>query len=97
MIFVSLYLDKEKLKKVRTLYFFSKEINSNYMELIGYVLLGIVALVWIGAILWGVISTFPYGIIGLIAILGIGFLFAKVIKDRLGNDEDDYYSKNVDK
>ena len=67
------------------------------MELIGYILLAIVALIWIGAIIFGIIATFPIGLIGLIAILGIGFLFAKVVKDRLNNEEDDYYSKNIHK
>lgn len=67
------------------------------MENIGYLLLGIVAIIWLLAIIVGVIVAFPFGLIGLIAILGIGFLFAKVIKDRLGNKEDDHYSKTVDK
>ena len=30
-------------------------------------------------------------------LLGFIVLIAKVIVDRLGNDEDDYYSKNVDR
>jgi hypothetical protein len=67
------------------------------MENIGYVLLVIVALCWLVAILVGMIAAFPFGIIGLIGITGLGFLLAKVIKDRLGNKEDDYYSDNVDK
>ena len=67
------------------------------MERIGYVLLSIVAAGWLIAILAGMIAAFPFGLIGLVVILGIGFLFAKVIKDRLENKEDDYYSKNVDK
>ena len=67
------------------------------MENIGYLLLGIVAICWIIAIIIGVVVAFPYGLIGLIAIIGLGFLFAKVIKDRLENKEDDYYSKNIEK
>ena len=67
------------------------------MEYIGYMLLAIVAVVWIVAIIIGVVVAFPFGLIGLIAILGIGFLFAKVIKDRLENKDDDYYSDTVDK
>ena len=65
------------------------------METVGYVLLGIVAVCWVAAIVIGVIVAFPIGIIGLVAILGIGFLFAKVIKDRLENKEDDHYSDTV--
>ncbi|MCK4903563.1 MAG: hypothetical protein KAS35_02655 [Candidatus Marinimicrobia bacterium] len=67
------------------------------MEYIGYMLLAIVAVVWIVAIIIGVVVAFPFGLIGLIAIIGIGFLFAKVIKDRLENKDDDYYSDTVDK
>ena len=67
------------------------------MEYIGYALLAIVALIWIIALFIGLIAAFPYGIIGLIAILGLGFLFAKVIRDRLKNTEDDHYADNVEK
>ncbi len=67
------------------------------MERIGYVLLSIVAAGWLIAIFAGMIAAFPFGLIGLLVLLGIGFLFAKVVKDRLENKEDDYYSKNVDK
>ena len=67
------------------------------MEKIGYMLLAIVAVIWIFAIIVGVIVAFPFGLIGLIAIMGIGFLLAKVIKDRLENKEDDHYSGTVDK
>jgi hypothetical protein len=67
------------------------------METIGYILLAIVAVIWIVAMIYGMISSFPVGIIGLIAIVGIGLLLAKVIKDRVANKEDDHYSRNVDK
>lgn len=65
------------------------------MEYIGYILLGIVVACWLIAMLVGMIAAFPVGIIGLLAIGGIGFLLAKVVKDRLANKEDDYYSKHV--
>ncbi|MBN1253547.1 MAG: hypothetical protein JXR51_06095 [Bacteroidales bacterium] len=67
------------------------------MEKAGYILLAIIAGAWILAIIIGIIAAFPFGLIGLIAITGIGLLFAKVVKDRLSNKEDDYYSNNVDK
>jgi len=67
------------------------------MERIAYILLIIVAAVWLGAIFTGMIIAFPFGLIGLVVIVAIGLLFIKVIKDRLSNKEDDYYSKNVDK
>lgn len=67
------------------------------MEKIGYVLLSIVAICWLIAMFAKMIDAFPLGVIGLLALLGIGFLFAKVVRDRLANKEDNYYSKNVDK
>jgi len=67
------------------------------MEYLGYVLLGIVGVVWLVVILYGIVAAFPYGIIGFVALAGIGLLFAKVVKDRLENKEDDYYSNNVEK
>jgi len=66
------------------------------MEVIGYVFLGIVAMCWLVAVTVGMVAAFPFGIIGFLVIFGLGFLFAKVIKDRLENREDDHYSKNVD-
>ena len=67
------------------------------MEKIGYILLAIVAGCWLIAMIAGIIVTFPVGIVGLLAIVGIGLLFAKVIRERLSNKEDDYYSRNIDK
>ncbi len=67
------------------------------MENIGYVLLGIVAVIWLVAIFIGFIAAFPFGIIGFVALAGFTFLFARVIKDRVENKEDDYYSDNIDK
>lgn len=34
-------------------------------------------------------------IVPAMALIGIGILVAKVIVDRVGNKEDDYYSKNI--
>lgn len=67
------------------------------MENLGYFFLVLVAAGWFIAIIAGMISAFPYGLLGFIPILGLGFLIAKVIKDRLKKSEDDYYSNNVDK
>lgn len=66
------------------------------MERIGYILLSIVAAGWLVAMIAGMIAAFPFGLIGFVAILGLGFLFAKVVKDRMANKQDDYYSKNID-
>jgi len=71
--------------------------KKSVMEKIAYVLLAIVALCWLGAILYGMVEAWPFGIIGFIALTAFGLLFAKVVKDRLKSKEDDYYSENVDK
>ncbi len=67
------------------------------MEKVAYALLVVVGIVWLGFILYGMVEAWPYGIIGFVGLGAIGLLFAKVVKDRLKSDEDDYYSENVDK
>ena len=63
----------------------------------GYTLLSIIAALYIVALFVGMIATFPFGLIGLLLIAGIGILMVKVLKERMKNKEDDYYSKNVEK
>jgi membrane protein implicated in regulation of membrane protease activity len=67
------------------------------MEKAGYILLAVVALVWLGILILGMIEAWPWGIVGFLVLAGIGLLFAKVVRERLENEEDDYYSKNIDK
>lgn len=67
------------------------------MERIGYILLGLAAAFWVVAIIAGMILAFPWGLVGLIAIVGVGLLFIKVLGEHLKNKEDDHYSKTVDK
>lgn len=71
--------------------------NMDIFEKIGYLCLGIIAVLYIAAIIFGMVSAMPYGIAGLIGIVCIGALLIKVIRERLANREDDYYSKNVEK
>ena len=66
-------------------------------EKIGYLCLGLVAVCYLVAMFVGMVAAFPYGLIGLVAIVGVGALLIKVIKERLNNAEDDHYSKTVDK
>lgn len=67
------------------------------LEKIGYTFLIVALIVWIYLLIKSLVDIFPEGIIGLIAIAGIGFLFIKVLGDRIKNKEDDYYDKNVKK
>ena len=64
-------------------------------EKIGYVCLGLVTVVYVVAMVIGMITMFPFGLIGLLLILGVGVLLLKVLKERLANEEDDHYSRNV--
>ena len=65
-------------------------------EKIGYACLGLLALFYLGALIVGSVAAFPLGLLGLVALVGIGALAIKVIGERLRNREDDHYSKNVD-
>jgi len=67
------------------------------MEKLGYAVLLVVLIAWIVILIVGLLDAMPEGVIGLAAIFGIGVLFLKVLRDRLRNKEDDYYSKNVKK
>lgn len=65
-------------------------------EKVGFTCLGVLAILYILAIVVGTIVVFPFGLLGLVALIGIGALVIKVLKERVNNKEDDYYSKNVD-
>lgn len=67
------------------------------MEKTAYVLLLIIAAIWLLAMIAGMVAAFPFGLAGLAVIIAFGLLFIKVLKDRAGNAEDDYYADNVDK
>ena len=67
------------------------------MENIGYFFLGLASACWVFAMMMGMISVWPYGGTGMSATVGIGFLFAKLTKERLKNKEDSPYDQIVDK
>jgi hypothetical protein len=67
------------------------------MEIAGYVILAIAAIGWLVIMITRMVEVFPEGVVGLIAILGLGILLIKALRDRLQNKEDDHYSKTVDK
>ena len=66
-------------------------------EKIGYSILGALVLLWIVGMIAGAIVAMPYGLVGLLAFVGIGVLVIKVLRERLQSKEDDYYSKNIDR
>ncbi len=65
------------------------------VEKLGYILIGSVAVLWLGGMIAGMIAILPYGLLGLALLAGGGLLFAKVLKERLASSEDDHYSRNV--
>lgn len=67
------------------------------MEKGAYIILGFIAICWLIAMIVGAIVTFPVGLIGLLAIIGLGMLFIKVLKERIKASKGDRYSKDVEK
>ncbi len=67
------------------------------LETLGYALLGLVAAAWLVAMLAGLVAAFPYGLIGLVLLTGVGLLLLKVVRERLRNKEDDYYADKVER
>ena len=66
-------------------------------EKVGYTCLGVVAALYFLAILGGMIAIFPYGLLGFVVLIGVGALLVKVLKERLSNAEDRYYSDNIER
>lgn len=52
---------------------------------------------WALAMLGGLIATLPWGLPALLVFGVIGYLVVRVVRDRLGNAEDDYYERHVDR
>ena len=67
------------------------------METAGYMILLAVAILWLLGMIIGMVAAFPYGLIGIVVLLGIGLLFAHVVKTRRESADDEYYSKHIDK
>ncbi len=66
------------------------------MERTAYTILLILAVLWLGAMVFGSLAAFPFGIPVLALFVALGLLFAKVLRERIQNAEDDHYSKHVD-
>ena len=63
----------------------------------GSSLLAIIVIIYMVAMFIGMIAAFPYGLLGLLFLAGLGILMVKVLKERMRSKEDDYYSREVDK
>lgn len=67
------------------------------MEKIGYILLVIFYLLTSYLSLQKIEKFYPEGLLVLLAYSGIFILLIKVIRERLNNKEDEYYSKEIHK
>ncbi len=67
------------------------------MEKVAYAILLVLAGLWLLAMIGGMIAAFPLGILGLLVLVAFGLLFAKVLRERMASEEDDYYSKTIEK
>ena len=67
------------------------------MEKTAYAILIVLAGLWIVGMIVGMIAALPFGLLGLAAIVAVGLLFLKVLRERLARKEDDYYADHVEK
>ena len=52
--------------------------------------------VWALVMFAGLVATLPFGLPLLIVFLAVGYIIYRVVRDRLDNEEDDYYDKNIE-
>ncbi|MBT4925804.1 MAG: hypothetical protein HOL62_04345 [Candidatus Marinimicrobia bacterium] len=67
------------------------------MEKIGYILITTFYLLVSYLTLQNIEQFYPDGLLVLLIYSGVFMLFLKVLKERLNNKEDDYYSKEINK
>ncbi len=75
-------------------------VETDNLTKVGYALLGVGAVAYLLIMFSGIFKALaptPFGFVLLLGLLGVGVLFIKVLKDRLQNKEDDYYSSQIDK
>ena len=66
------------------------------MEKLGYILIGLFYLLGSYLTLKEIEQFYPEGLLVILIYSGLLVLFVKVIKERLNNKDDDYYSKEID-
>ena len=67
------------------------------MEKLGYILIGLFYLLGSYLTLKEIEQFYPEGLLVILIYSGLLVLFVKVLKERLNNKDDDYYSKEIDK
>tara|TARA_B100000427_G_scaffold278852_1_gene248780 strand:- start:648 stop:851 length:204 start_codon:yes stop_codon:yes gene_type:complete len=66
------------------------------MEKLGYILIGLFYLLGSYLTLKEIEQFYPEGLLVILIYSGLLVLFVKVLKERLNNQDDDYYSKEID-
>ena len=66
------------------------------MEKLGYILIGLFYLLGSYLTLKESEQFYPEGLLVILIYSGLLVLFVKVLKERLNNQDDDYYSKEID-
>ncbi|MDP6907623.1 MAG: hypothetical protein QGG43_02105 [Candidatus Marinimicrobia bacterium] len=66
------------------------------MEKLGYILIGLFYLLGSYLTLKEIEQFYPEGLLVILIYSGLLVLFVKVLKERLNNKDDDYYSKEID-
>tara|TARA_B100000902_G_scaffold374013_1_gene402610 strand:+ start:183 stop:386 length:204 start_codon:yes stop_codon:yes gene_type:complete len=67
------------------------------MEKLGYILIGLFYLLGSYLTLKEIEQFYPEGLLVILIYSGLLVLFVKVLKERLNNKDDDYYSKEIDR
>ena len=65
------------------------------LDRLALIFVAVVACLWAGVMVLGMVAALPWGLPGLIAFGAIGYLLWRVVSDRLSSAEDDYYENNV--
>jgi hypothetical protein len=67
------------------------------LEKIGYIALSILGLLWLWMTFAGLAESRCGSVVAALLVIGIGALLLKVLRERLGNVEDNHYDRTVDK
>ena len=69
------------------------------IDTLAAVLVAVLAACWFAMLIGGLVFAAPFGVVGILFVLAVlavlGWIFFRVVVERLRNAEDDYYEKNV--
>ncbi len=69
------------------------------IDTLAAVLVAVLVAGWLALLIAGLIFAAPFGVVGILVVLAVlavlGWIFFRVVVERLRNAEDDFYEKNV--